>query len=176
MNNSPNYFRPYNLVTRNIPIYIAILFVVCAVQVFGLSHLSFFNVSPDAISVFLAFISIIMGQRIGTTFGFAAGTLSGIFSGNLGLTMLAKTVESFIAGYFHIPENSHATAKQKSKRLYGAVVTGSFAAHAVFAAGYNPLNLSPLYRIVVLGLLASLFALILAVIVNWLLLRKTFSD
>jgi rod shape-determining protein MreD len=146
------------------------------VQVFGLSHLTLFTVSPDALSILLAFISVTIGQRTGTTFGFAAGVLTGLFSGNMGLSMLARTVEGFIAGYFHIPENSHATSKQKTKRLYGAAIAASFAANAVYAAGYNPLGLSPIYRIVVLGLLESLITLILAFIVNWLLLRKTLSD
>jgi rod shape-determining protein MreD len=164
------------LVTRNIPLYIGLLCIVCLVQVFGLSHLALFNVSPDAVSILLAFISVTIGQRTGTTFGFAAGVLTGIFSGNMGLSMLARTVEGFIAGFFHIPENSHATAKQKTKRLYGAALTASFAANAVFAIGYNPLGLSLFYRIAVLGLLESLITLILAFIVNWLLLRKTFSD
>lgn len=159
-----------------IPFYIALLCVLSLVQVFGLSHLTLFDVSPDAISIFIAFIAVTIGQKTGMSFGFGAGIVTGMLSGNMGLSMLARTVEGFIAGFFNIPENSHATSKQKTKRMYWAVVTATFFANAVFAAGYNPLGLSPIYRIVVLGLLESLLTLILAFIANWLLMRKTFSD
>ncbi|WP_076792216.1 rod shape-determining protein MreD [Chlorobium sp. KB01] len=159
-----------------IPFYIVLLCIVSLLQVFGLSHLTIFDVSPDAISLFLAFIAVTIGQRAGTSFGFAAGVIAGLMSGNMGLSMLARTVEGFIAGFFNIPENSHATSKQKTKRMYSALLTASFLANAVFAAGYNPLGLSPLYRILVLGLLESLLTLILAFIAKRLLMRKTFSD
>ncbi|NTW69687.1 MAG: rod shape-determining protein MreD [Chlorobiaceae bacterium] len=159
-----------------IPFYIALLCVLSLLQVFGLSHLTLFDVSADAISIFIAFIAVTIGQKTGMSFGFGAGIVTGMLSGNMGLSMLARTVEGFIAGFFNIPENSHATSKQKTKRMYWAVMTATFFANAVFAAGYNPLGLSPLYRIVVLGLLESLLTLILAFIANWLLMRKTFSD
>ena len=85
------------------------------VQEFGLNRLTFFNVSPDVITIFLAFLAVTVGKRSSTSFGFVIGILTGILSGNMGLNMLSRTVEGFIAGYFHIPEDSHATAKQKIK-------------------------------------------------------------
>jgi len=90
--------------------------------------------------------------------------------------MLSRTVEGFIAGYFHIPEDSHATAKQKIRRFYSAVVVASFCGNAVLATGYNPLGLLPGYRIVVLGLLEALLTVILAVILHWFFLKKSFAD
>ena len=162
--------------TKKISLYTVILIVVALVQELGLSHLSLLKISPDLVTIFLAFISVTIGQKTGTSFGFAAGLITGIFSGNLGLTMLARTVEGFIAGYFNIPDDSHATAKQKTRRLYGAIVTAGFIANAVFVAGYNPLGLSPAYRIVALGLLESLLTLLLAVIVTRLFLRKSLAD
>ena len=162
--------------TKKYPLYIGILFIVVLVQEFGLSHLTLFNVSPDVITIFIAFISVIIGQKSGTSFGFVAGLVSGILSGNMGLNMLARTAEGFIAGFFNIPDDSHATSKQKSKRLYGAIVTAGFCANSIMVAGYNPLALSPVYRIVVLGFLESLFTLILAVIIIRLFLRKSLAD
>jgi len=162
-------------VTKKYPLYIGILVIVALVQELGLSHLTLYNVSPDIVTIFLAFISITIGQKAGTSFGFAAGLLTGILSGNMGLNMLSRTIEGFIAGFFNIPEDSHATAKQITKRIYGAIVTAGFCANAVMVAGYNPLALSPAYRIFVLGFLESLFTLILAVILNRLFLRKSFA-
>ena len=145
-------------------------------QEFGLTRLTLFHVSPDVITVFLAFLAVSAGQRASTSFGFAVGILTGILSGNMGLNMLSRTVEGFIAGYFHIPEDSHATAKQKKRRFFSAVVIAGFCGNAVIAAGYNPLGLSPAYRLVVLGLLESLVTLILAVILHWFFLKKSFVD
>jgi len=113
-------------VTKKYPLYIGILVIVALVQELGLSHLTLYNVSPDIVTIFLAFISITIGQKAGTSFGFAAGLLTGILSGNMGLNMLARTIEGFIAGFFNIPEDSHATAKQITKRIYGAIVTAGF--------------------------------------------------
>lgn len=150
--------------------------IVPLLQEFGLSHLTLLGVSPDAITIFLAFIALIAGQRSSMSFGFAIGIIMGILSGNMGLNMLVRTIEGFVAGYFHIPDSSHSTTKQKTRHIYGAVVTAGFCGNAIFAIGYNPLALSPLYRIVVLGVLESLFTLILAVILNWLFLRKSLAD
>ncbi|MEI6652034.1 MAG: rod shape-determining protein MreD [Chlorobiaceae bacterium] len=155
-----------------------ILLCVCSalVQEFGFNRLTFFDVSPDVITIFLAFLAVTVGKRSSTSFGFAIGILTGILSGNMGLNMLSRTVEGFIAGYFHIPEDSHATAKQKIRRFYSAVVVASFCGNAVLATGYNPLGLLPGYRIVVLGLLEALLTVILAVILHWFFLKKSFAD
>jgi rod shape-determining protein MreD len=159
-------------VTKKISLYIGILLLVTLVQEFGLSRLTLFNVSPDIVTIFIAFISVTIGQKTGTSFGFAAGFLSG----NIGLHMLAGATEGFTAGYFNIPENSHATAKLKTKRLYGAVVTAGFCTNAILAVGYNPLGLSVPYRIFVLGILESLMTLLLAFIITRFFLRKSLAD
>ena len=146
------------------------------VQEFGLTRLTLFNVSPDVVTIFLAFLAVTVGKRSSTSFGFAVGILTGILSGNMGLNMLSRTVEGFIAGYFHIPEDSHATAKQKIRRFYSAIVIAGFCGNAVIASGYNPLGLLPAYRVIVLGLLEALFTIILAVILHWFFLKKSFVD
>jgi cell shape-determining protein MreD len=163
-------------VTKKLSLSIIILCIIALVQEFGFSRLILFEVFPDALSVFIAFIAVTQGQKTSTSFGFAAGIITGILSGNLGLNMLANTTGGFLAGYFHSPEDSHATAKQKTRHFYGAVFVAEFSAHTVITTGYNPLGLSPEYRIVTLGLLASLLSLILALIANRLFLRKSFAD
>ncbi len=162
--------------TKNLFLNIGLLCIISLLQIFGLSRLSLFHVSPDGLSIFLAFLAITVGQRTGMTFGFAAGTITGLLSGNLGLHMLSRTIEGFIAGYFNIPEGSHATANQKSRRLYFAVAVATLVGNAVFTAGYNPLGFSPFFRIGVLGLLQALLSLALAFVVNLLFLKKNLSD
>ncbi len=162
--------------TTKLSLSIVLLCIISLVQEFGLSRLTLFNVSPDAITIFIAFLAVKFGQKTSTSFGFMGGILTGILSGNMGLIMLARTVEGFIAGYFHVPEDSHATARQKQRRFFSAVVIAGFCANTVIAAGFNPQGLSPVYRIVVLGLLESLFTVILAVILNWFFLKKSLAD
>jgi rod shape-determining protein MreD len=159
-------------VTRNIPLALVLLCIVSLVQEFGLSRLTLFDLSPDAVTIFLAFIAVTTNQKASTSFGFAAGVLAGFLSGNMGLNMLARTVGGFIAGYFFTPKESHATLKQKTRRLYGAIIAATLCTNAVLAIGENPLALSLLYRIVVFGLLESLFNLIIAMIMNRLFFKK----
>ena len=162
--------------TKEFSLLILMLCIVTFVQEFGLSRLTLLEVFPDALSVFLAFIAVTKGQKTSTTFGFAAGLIAGILSGNIGLHMLANTSAGFLAGFLHTPDDSHATIKQKVTRFYGAVMTAGFAANAVMAAGYNPLGLPPEYRIVTLGVLEALLSLTLAILANQLFLRKSFAD
>ena len=159
-------------------IYISIIFlcIISLLQVFGMSRITLFNVSADAVTIFLAYIAVTTEQNTNTSFGFAAGVLEGLLTGNMGLHMLARTVGSFIAGYFHTPKESHTTIKQNSKRFYGAVIVAGLCANAILSATGNPLGFSPGFRIVVFGLLESFFNLILAVIVNWLFLRQSLAD
>ena len=149
------------------------LFLTSVMQEYSVSHLTLFNVSADVVTIFLAYIAVTTNRNTNTSFGFAAGVLAGFLSGNMGLHMLARTVGSFIAGYFHTPKESHATAKQKSKRFYGAVIVATLCTNAILAATHDPLGFSTVYRIVVFGLLESLFNLILAVILDWLFLRQS---
>lgn len=149
------------------------LFVTAVMQEFVMSRITLFNVSADVVTIFLAYIAVTTNKNPNTSFGFAAGVLTGLLSGNLGLNMLARTVGSFIAGYFHTPKESHATAKQKSKRFYGAIIVATLCTNAILVAAENPLGFSTVYRIVVFGMLESFYNLIFAVILDWLFLRQS---
>ena len=159
--------------TNKVYLPLILLFLTSVMQVFVVSRITIFNVSADVVTIFLAYIAVTTNKNPNTSFGFAAGLLTGLLSGNMGLNMLARTVGSFIASYFHTPKESHATAKQKSKRFYGAVIVATLCTNAILAAANNPLGFSTVYRIVVFGLLESLFNVILAVIMDWLFLRQS---
>lgn len=152
------------------------LLAVSLLQVFGMSRLAVFGVSPDMVTVFLTVVSVFIGQRTGMTFGFAAGLFSGLVSGNIGVNMLFRTIEGFTAGYFHIPEDSHATLSQKSRMLYLAIVLATFTGNLVFNLTENPLGQPLLLRIFGSGSLACLMNLLLCVALNRLYLRKTLSE
>ncbi|NTV98599.1 MAG: rod shape-determining protein MreD [Chlorobiaceae bacterium] len=166
--------------TRNIPSLIILFCIVLLLQVFGLSYLSLFNVTPDAVTIFIALVGVTLSQRASTTFGFAAGIVLGIFSENTGMVMgwmmLSRTVEGFIAGFFNIPENSHATTKQKNRRIYNAIIVSGLLSGFIISAVYNPLGFSPLVRIVALGILKTFLTVILAFLANVVILKKSLMD
>lgn len=166
--------------TKNIPSLIILFCIVLLIQIFGLSYIRVFNVTPDAVTVFISLIAVTLSQRASTSFGFAAGIILGLFSENTGMLMgwlmLARTAEGFIAGFFNIPENSHATTKQKNRRIYTAIIISGLASSAILSAVYNPLGFSPVIRIVLLGLLKTVLTLILAFIANMVILKKTLMD
>ena len=162
--------------TKKNYIYFLVLCIISVMQEFSFSRMTLFNVSADAVTIFLALIAVTTNQKINISFGFAAGVLGGLLTWNMGLNMLARTVGSFTAGYFHTPKESHATINQKSKRFYFAVIVAGLCTNAILSAGENPLGFSPAYRIVVFGLLESLFNLFFAFIMNWLFLRQSLAN
>lgn len=162
--------------TKKYPLLLFILLLVVLVQEFGFSHLLLLEVFPDAITILLAFIGVLKGQKSSTSFGFASGLIIGLLSGNFGINMLSRATGGYLAGFFHSPEDSHATEKQKNKRFYGAVITSVFFTNAVMVSVYNPLGNPVAYRIITLGLLQALMTSILAFIVRQLFLRKSFAD
>ncbi len=162
--------------TRSFTLLLGLLAVSCLIQVFGLSRLTLFGVSPDIVTTFVAAISVYTGQRTGMTYGFAAGLLSGLLSGNIGISLLTRTIEGFISGYCHVPENSHATMTQKSRMLYLAIVLASFFGNLVFSLFNNPLGESLFYRIIISGALTCMMNLLLGIALNKLILRKTLSE
>jgi len=163
-------------VNKTLTLSLILLIAACLVQVFGVSGLTLFGVSPDIVTVFLAIISVFSGQRTGMTYGFASGLLCGMLGGNIGVGMLTRTIEGFVAGYCHIPEDSHATLTQKSRMLYLAVILASFAGNLVFSLVKNPLGQPLLYRIIVSGAIAGMMNLFISVAINRLILRKTLSE
>jgi rod shape-determining protein MreD len=163
-------------VTKTLTFSILLLLAACLLQVFAVSRLTLFGVSPDIVTVFLAVISVFTGQRTGMTYGFGAGFLCGMLGGNMGVGMLTRTIEGFVAGYCHVPEDSHATLTQKTRMLYLGSVLATFAGNLVFNLVKNPLGEPLLYRIFVSGAIACLMNLLLTVTINRLILRKTLSE
>ena len=150
--------------------------VLAVFQHFVFSRLVIFGASPDILAVFIAFVSVIIGQRTGTTYGFAAGLLAGFFSGNIGLAALVGTVEGFMAGFFHVPAESHATVVKKRRMFYSGTATSIATGNLLQALLDNPLAIPLYFRIpsmVVIGTLTSLF---LAILIYQLVLKKTLRD
>lgn len=146
------------------------------IQHFIFSRVVILGASPDILAVFIAYVSVVIGQRTGTTFGFAAGLIAGFLSGNPGLAALIGTIEGFTAGYFHVSPDSHPTMVKKRRMFYSGTATSIAAGNMLQALLSNPLALPAWVRIpsmVILGTLSSMF---LAVLIYQLALKRILRD
>ncbi len=152
------------------------MLVLVCVQHFFISNLVLLHTAPDLLPLFIAFISMSMGQRTGTSYGFAAGVISGFLSGGIGMEALIGTIEGFVAGFFHIPEESHATSTRKRRKFYMASAAALITGNALRALLSDPLSL-PLYiRLPESVILGTLMSMVICVLAYYFLLKKLLRD
>jgi rod shape-determining protein MreD len=163
-------------VFKQISLYTISIVVLAFLQHFILSNVVILGASPDILAVFIAFVSVIIGQRTGTTFGFASGLIVGSLSGNIGLCALIGTVEGFIAGFFHVSEESHPTLTKKRRMFYSASATSIAGGNLLLALMNNPLALPLYFRIPSLVIVGTLMSMLLTVLMYQLALKKTMRD
>lgn len=152
------------------------MFILVLVQHFFISRLVILHASADILVVFIAFISMSIGQRTGTTYGFVSGLVMGLLSGNIGMSALIGTVEGFVAGFFHVPEESHATSVKKRRMYYGAGITALVSGNLLTALLNNPLSL-PLYvRLLEIVILGTIMSMLLGALMYRFVLQKLLRD
>lgn len=157
---------------KNLFIDSILLIVLCILQQYVVSRLVIFGALPDIVTIYIAFFAIRYGQKQGTTFGFAAGLVTGILSGNIGIETLSKTIEGFAAGYFHIPENSHASALQKKQMFYKGVFLASLTGRILYTLTLNVLSLPTAWHMTYSIGVATLLTMTLAVFAYQLIFKK----
>lgn len=161
---------------KKYPFYTVTLVVLVLVQHFILSRVVVLGASPDLLAVFIAFTSTMIGQRTGTTYGFAAGLFAGFLSGDIGLSALIGTIEGFTAGYFHVPEGSYATSTKKRRMFYSAAVAALVSGNLTFAIATDQMGM-PLYlRIPSLVIMGTLMSMAVTVPAYRLVLKKLHRD
>lgn len=161
---------------KKYPIYTAAAVALVLGQHFLFSKLVILYASPDILGVFIAFLSVTLGQRTGTTYGFFTGLFLGILSGNVGLCALAGTFTGFAAGFFHVPGDSHATTAKKRRMLYFGTGTGLVAGSLVQTLLSNPLALPAYVRIPATTGLGTLMGMLVVVATYRLILKNLMTD
>ncbi|ANT65363.1 MULTISPECIES: hypothetical protein [Prosthecochloris] len=127
--------------------YSLVLLLLTLVQLLLVSRMSFMGITPDIISIMVVYTALRHGRTGAMNIGFAGGLLLGFFTGNMGAEALAKTIEGFVAGSIHLPEESHASASQKQRYFYKGLLIASIAGNTVTGMLLNahllpvPLNL-----------------------------------
>ncbi|MCG8344969.1 MAG: rod shape-determining protein MreD [Chlorobiales bacterium] len=157
---------------KNTIVVILLIAVLCAVQHYSVSHLAVFGVYPDIVTIYIALAAIRHGQKQGTSYGFIAGIATGLLSGNIGLEALTKTIEGFVAGYFHIPEDSHASSRQKRQMYYKGVFLASLFGRALHTLMANVLSLPVTLHVAFSIGVGTLLTMIVAVIAYQVFFKK----
>lgn len=157
---------------KNTIVVILLIAVLCAVQHYAVSRLAVFGVYPDIVTIFIAFAAMRHGQKQGTSYGFIAGIATGLLSGNIGLETLTKTIEGFVAGYFHISEDSHASSRQKRQMYYKGVFLASLFGRALYTLMANVLSLPVALHVTFSIGVGTLLTMIVAVLVYQVFLKK----
>jgi rod shape-determining protein MreD len=155
-------------VFKKYPLYTVFVLLAILVQHFVLSKLVILHVAPDLLTIVIAFVAI--------TVGFISGLLIGFLSGNPGLFALIGTVEGFVAGFFHVPEDSHATSVKKRRMFYLSALFALLSGNMLQAILNDPLSLPLFMRIVTLAGLGTLLSMLISVIMYYLLLKKILTD
>jgi rod shape-determining protein MreD len=157
-------------------LYIALAFILALAQRFLFSKLLILHASPDVLAIFIAYISVSAGQRTGVNYGFGTGLVAGMLSGNLGLSALIGTVQGFVAGFYHVPEESHATSVKKKRMFYAASLTALIAGNLLQSIMLDPLAL-PLYiRMPETVIIGTLMSMTLTVLTYHFALKKLLRD
>jgi hypothetical protein len=150
--------------------------VLALLQHFIFSRLVILGASPDIMAVFIAYVSVIIGQRTGIIFGFASGLASGILSGDPGLAALIGTVEGFTAGFFHVSPESHPTIVKKRRMFYSGGATSIALGNLLHTLLSNPLALPAWVRIPSVLIIGTMSSMFLAVLIYQLALKKILKD
>ncbi len=114
---------------------VAYLIPLLFLQVVFVPLISIETVVPDLILILVVFNSVKQGQIPGTIFGFGAGLIFDLVTGNLlGSAALAKTIAGFVAGYF---STNRIEINLKSYRFIFIILLAAFINSSTFALVTN---------------------------------------
>lgn len=95
---------------------------VFALQWLVLGRLTLWGSYPDAVLLFIAWIGLRKGRRVGAVMGFGLGTLMDIVYGTWGVYMFSKTLVGFLLGLFPADQRESLRLQPRQAFLGGLVV------------------------------------------------------
>ena len=102
--------------------YALIGFGVFVLQWLVLGRLKLWGSYPDAVLLFVAWLSLRQGRRVGSLAGFGLGALMDVVYGTWGIYMFAKTLVGFLLGLFPADQRESLRLKPRQAFLGGLVV------------------------------------------------------
>jgi len=95
---------------------------VFALQWLVLGRLTLWGSYPDAVLLFVAWVGLREGRRVGSLAGFGLGALMDIAYGTWGIYMFAKTLVGFLLGLFPADQRESLRLQPRQGFLGGLVV------------------------------------------------------
>ena len=102
--------------------YVLIGLGVFVLQWLVLGRLKLWGSYPDAVLLFVAWISLRQGRRVGSVAGFGLGALMDAVYGTWGIYMFAKTLVGFLLGLFPADQRESLRLQPRQSFLGGLVV------------------------------------------------------
>ena len=93
-----------------------------ALQWLVLGRLTLWGSYPDAVLLFIAWIGLRKGRRVGSVMGFGLGALMDIVYGTWGVYMFSKTLVGFLLGLFPADQRESLRLQPRQAFLGGLVV------------------------------------------------------
>jgi rod shape-determining protein MreD len=87
-----------------------------------LGRLTLWGSYPDAVLLFIAWIGLRQGRRVGSVMGFGLGALMDIVYGTWGVYMFSKTLVGFLLGLFPADQRESLRLQPRQAFLGGLVV------------------------------------------------------
>jgi len=116
--------------------YIIISFLLVLIQSKIMRFFSLEGITPDLLTIWIAYIAVQRGQMTGTLWGFALGMFYDLSVGSfIGLSALTKTIAGFTAGYFYDEQRTSMTLG--SYRFLIVVLLVSFIHNALYFIIYT---------------------------------------
>lgn len=95
---------------------------VFALQWLVLGRLTLWGSYPDVVLLFIAWMGLRKGRRVGSVMGFALGALMDIVYGTWGVYMFSKTLVGFLLGLFPADQRESLRLQPRQAFLGGLVV------------------------------------------------------
>ena len=150
---------------------VAFLVVLCQTQVMRL--LSLEGITPDLLAIWVVYVALKEGQITGTLWGFLAGLLFDLVTGNfIGLGALTKTICGFTAGYFYQTNKTEITLA--SYRFILIVLMTALIHNTIFFMLFTRgTDIGLLSAIIEFGLTTSLYTATLTLLPMLVFSRRT---
>ena len=152
--------------------YAFISFLLVVIQATVLHLVSLNGITPDLLTIWIAYIAILRGQVRATVWGFGVGLLFDLITGNfIGLSALTKTIAGFTAGYFYNETKTKLTLG--SYRFLLVVLLASFVQNVVFFVIFTRgTDLSILRAVIEFGFTTTMYTGTLALIPVFIFSRR----
>ncbi len=152
--------------------YIVITIVLIILQTTIMRFVSMEGITPDLLTIWVAYIAVQEGQLAGTIWGFAIGLLFDLVAGNfIGLSAVSKTTAGFTGGFF-CSENRNPLTLASYRFLIVVLVVSAVNNILYFAIFTQGSDIGLIRAILEFGLATTFYTTIVALLPMFFFARR----